>query len=236
MSNPLPIAILLDEVRLAVADFLAEGVSRHIPLPTLDPHAQALLDETLGKGEVSGEAEYGAVEIREAKFPGLWRVRRFDGGRLVGDGIEIGAIPAVVSASARRASLPEPPVLEPPFGVMNAPPVVHEIRDRLRNFRPGDPPYGINLTQMPLSPQDVTFIDRTLGAGAVALLSQGGFDCCISSTGVAHVWRVRYFNDGDSLVLDTVEIAEVPETALAAREDMENTAAELAEALRWLEG
>lgn len=235
MNKPPPVAALLAEVRLAVEDFLTRGVPRQVSLPSLDSTALALLDETLGKGEVSGEAESGAVEIRESKFPGLWRVRRFDGGSMVGDSIEVGAIPAIVGQSARRDVL-QPPVLEPPFGVMNGPPLVHEIRDRLQNFHPGDPPYGINLTQMPLSPQDRDFIDRTLGTGPVALRSEGGFDCHVASTGVAHVWRVQYFNDGDNLILDTVEIAEVPDVVLAAREDMAGTAADLADALRWLEG
>lgn len=234
MTKPLPISALLDEARLAVGDFLAGGVARTVSVPDLDPVALAQLDETLGVGEVRGRA--GAVKICESKYPGLWRVRHIDGETVVADRIEIGVIPAVVAESAWRDAVAEPPVLEPPFGVMNSPPVLHEIRDRLQHFRPGDPPYGVNLTQLPLSPQDVDFIGRTLGVGAVSLLSEGGFACRVTSTAVAHVWRVQYFNEGDNLILDTVEVAEVPAVVLAVREDMGNTAADLAEALRWLEG
>lgn len=233
MNKSLSVAALLAEVRLAVDDFLHRGLARALQVPALDPGALAQLDETLGEGEVSGMA--GAVEIRESKYSGLWRVRQRDGEAVVADTIEVGTLPAVVAEVARKAALTEPPVLEPPFGVMNSPAVLHEIRDWLRKFRPGEPAVGINLTQMPLSPQDVGFIDRTLGIGPVTLLSQGGFDCRIASTGVANLWRVQYFNDQDSLILDTLEIAEVPEVALSAREDMGNTAADLGDALRWLE-
>lgn len=229
-----PVAAFLSEVRNALDEFMDQGVGRQVEVPALDPAGLALLEETLGEGEVSGEAENGAVHIRESKYPGLWRVRRFEGDAVVADGIEIGLIPRLVAESSRIGAAAEPPELEPSFGIMNAPPVLQEIRDRLRNFRPGERPYGINLTQMPLSPQDVHFIDRSLGTGSVALLSQGGFDCRILSTGVANLWRVQYFNVGDSLILDTIEITEVPEAALTAQEEMLQTSAALGEALRWL--
>jgi hydrogenase-1 operon protein HyaF len=43
------------------------------------------------------------------------------------------------------------------------------------------------------------------------------------------VWRVRYFNSMDTLILDTIEVTGVPEVACAAREDVADSAERLGE-------
>lgn len=48
---------------------------------------------------------------------------------------------------------------------------------------------------------------------------------------LAGVWRVEYFNSRDALILDTIEVVDVPAVALASGEDVEDSARRLEEIL-----
>ena len=69
------------------------------------------------------------------------------------------------------------------------------------------------------------------GQGTVTILSRGYGNCRISSTGVRNAWRVRYFNSREVVILDTIEITDVPQVACAAPEDLEDSAQRLGEIL-----
>lgn len=51
---------------------------------------------------------------------------------------------------------------------------------------------------------------------------------------MARVWWVQYFNSQDALILNTLEIVDVPEVACAAAEDLEDSAEWLTEVLEWI--
>jgi hydrogenase-1 operon protein HyaF len=92
----------------------------------------------------------------------------------------------------------------------------------------------INLTLFPLTPEDHQVLERALPAGPVAMISRGFGNCRISSTLARNVWRVRYFNSMNTLILDTLEVVDVPEVALAAPEDLVDSRARLAELIVWM--
>ena len=75
-------------------------------------------------------------------------------------------------------------------------------------------------------------LPQTLGVGAVTILSRGYGNCRITSTLLPNVWWVQYFNSMDTLILNTIEISEVPEVALASQEDYEDSIERLGE---WLQ-
>ena len=56
-------------------------------------------------------------------------------------------------------------------------------------------------------------------------------DCRIDATATTGVWRVRYYNSADTLILDTFEVTDVPEVACAAPEDIADSAERLADIL-----
>ena len=56
------------------------------------------------------------------------------------------------------------------------------------------------------------------------MLSRGYGNCRITATAQAHVWKVQFFNSMDTLILDTYEVTEMPEVALAAAEDLAESA------------
>ncbi len=222
---------LLDELRECRADQPAFRLS----LGHLDTDNRRLVDQALGEGEVSirigGESD---CRIQESVLAGVWRVREYNCcEELIADRIEIGSIPLTVSQAAfvdarEHVVLPEADL---PEGVYNAPPVIAEINDKIAVLNVGGEPHVINLTLLPQSEQDLDFLDQSLGAGRVSILSRGYGNCRISSTNTENVWWVRYYNAQDKNILNSLEVTPVPGVACAAQEDLEDSAERLAEIL-----
>lgn len=223
------------------------GDSWRLELNDIAPEVQTLINQSLGEGDVSivvqetSEATATApatLRIQETAFTGLWRVRSFAGdGHLLRDTLEIAAIPAAVRERAARIDGGDARVdaaAYPAAGLMNAPAVLAEIADQLAARSAGSPPYIINLTLLPMQPDDLRAIDAYLGSGPVQILSRGFGNCRISAGRFANLWRVQYFNSMETRILDTVEITSIPEVALATREDIADSADRLAELIDWL--
>jgi hydrogenase-1 operon protein HyaF len=207
-----------------------------VDLGAVGPAALEVLNQSLGEGEVAiriaGPTE---IRIQETVFAGIWREREFDAdGRLLYDALAACPVPPVAVEAARAAAASELPLINLPAGAMNAPALLHEIRSQVRTSRPGASAHVINLTLLPLSPDDQVCLDAALPVGPVAVLSRGFGNCRITSTGVHHVWRVQYFNNAQTLILNTIEIVDIPEVALAAAEDLADSEERLVELLQWM--
>ena len=74
-----------------------------------------------------------------------------------------------------------------------------------------------------------------LAAGPVRILSRGYGSCRITSTIVRDTWWVQYVNGYGKPMVESIEITDVPEVAIASREDIADSASRVAEALEWLE-
>jgi hydrogenase-1 operon protein HyaF len=66
------------------------------------------------------------------------------------------------------------------------------------------------------------------------MISRGFGNCHVTSTGLADVWRVQYFNNMNTLILNTIEVVDVPEVVLAAAEDLADSRKRLAELVDWM--
>ena len=193
-----------------------------------------LIDQVLGEGEVSAQVagESGTLAIQESVFAGVWRLRGRDlEGNTFADRVEVGDVPAAVGLAARAGqAAPKPRPTGP--GIINAPALLAEVAERVAGH--AAEPHIINLSLLPFGPEDAAWLDQCLGRGRVTLLSRGYGNCRITATGVARVWWVQYFNSQDALILNTLEIVDVPEVARAAAEDLEDSAERLAEVLAWI--
>jgi len=204
-----------------------------LDLSGLTPGCVRVLTETLGVGEVSAKLG-NLAKVQETAFAGVWRILIYGpDGEPLGDRLEACAIPDLVRERAQGASTVEVP--PPPAGLMNAPALVTEIVDRAARFRAGGGTHVINLTLLPMTPEDLEYLDAVLGRGGVSLLSRGYGNCRITATNLQGVWWVQYFNASDTLILNTLEITGIPEAALAAPEDIADSIERLAEYLRVLE-
>ena len=202
----------------------------------LQPDTLRVLNETLGEGEVSAIVDAGhEVRIQETVFSGVWREQHFHStGALLHDYLLAAPIPPVVGALARERGAARLRALDLPAGAMNVPALVNELQDAIDRSGPGTPAHVINLTLLPLSPEDTAHIDAVLDGGSVVILSRGFGNCRISSTAARNVWRVQYFNNMHTLILNTIEVVEMPEVALAAREDLAETRNRLADLVQWM--
>ena len=66
------------------------------------------------------------------------------------------------------------------------------------------------------------------------MISRGFGNCRVTSTLTRNVWRVQYFNSMNTLILDTIEVIDVPEVAIAAPEDLSDSRERLAELITWM--
>ena len=208
----------------------------HLELSGVSPAALAITNDMLGEGEVSIRLTgTRAARIQETVFAGIWRVCELDGeGRLVRDWLQAAPLPEIVIETALAAAGPAPVTVSVPEGAMNSPALLHEIHTHMQERRPGTPPRVINLTLFPLTPEDHGVLERAFPVGPVAMLSRGFGNCRISSTLARHVWRVQYFNTMNTLILNTLEIVEAPEVALAANEDLVDSRERLSELVAWM--
>jgi hydrogenase-1 operon protein HyaF len=213
-----------------------DGPAPALDLAGLAPDALRVLNEALGEGEVAAIVEgERQIRIQESVFTGVWREQHLDAGStLLHDYLLAAPIPSVVAMMARERAAPAlrtPPL---PAGAMNVPALLHELQEAMDRSGPGAPAHVINLTLLPLSPEDSAHLDQVLDGGAVVILSRGFGNCRISSTAARHVWRVQYFNNMGTLILNTVEVVEIPEAAIAAREDLVESRLRLAELVQWM--
>jgi hydrogenase-1 operon protein HyaF len=229
---------------LAQLDLVRHGAGHlGVDLSALSPADLALVNQVLGEGEVSAvvkDPDDGAYELRvqESVFAGVWRVVCTAGGVLRSDTIELGPIPQALKAAAREDVSPTVPRWQGalPPNVQNAPSLLAEIEDQWKVWRPGQPAHVVNLTLLPMSVEDIGFLDHHLGTGRVLILSRGYGNCRITNTRMPNCWRVVYYNSQDAVILNTVEISELPDVAQAAQEDLDDSHERLAEVLEWVEG
>jgi len=236
---------VLRQALAALARVAADGGRQRIDLAGLPADDLRLLNQVLGEGEVSAmvqPAQPGgpALQVQESVFAGLWRVIVSADGQVLDDTLEVAAVPQALhdaaAADAARATLPPPWAGPLPPDVQNAPALLAEIDDQLPRCGPGQPAHVINLTLLPMSVADIGFLDHHLGTGRVLILSRGYGNCRISNTLRANGWRVVYYNSQDVVILNTVELVDLPAVALAAPEDIADSHERLAEVLAWVEG
>ncbi|HHH38538.1 MAG TPA: hydrogenase expression/formation protein [Sedimenticola sp.] len=212
-------------LRQALAGYRAGDPSRVADITALDPESRALVNQILAEGEVS-LVYRGGLEARmqESILAGLWRVIW-----LAPDGtparglIEVCDVPRLARHRLEGEAGRPPEALdgiEAEAGLMNAMPILSELRHQLGAWKPGDSAYVVNLTQLPLSEQDAAFLERVLGRGPVETLARGYGECHIVSTGFDRLWWVRYHNNLEKLILNTLEVVDIPAVACAAPEDL----------------
>jgi hydrogenase-1 operon protein HyaF len=222
-----PALALLRDVTAACKE-VAQGGSRRFDLRALDAENRALIADTLGEGEVSAKIRgIPATAVQETRFAGVWVLTGADQ-----DSIEVAAIPDAVRARAFTPVRPgKGPDADRSPAVINAPPIYAELADKAARGTTGEPPHVVNFTLLPHTEDDLLWLDAALGEGAVTILSRGYGNCRVTATALASVWRVQFFNSMDTLILDTLEVTDMPEVVLAAKEDLEDSAMRLVEVL-----
>ena len=224
----------------ALDDYRVGEEPRIADITGLDAADRELVNQILGEGEVSLVFDDGDLQVRmqESVLAGIWRAFYIDeAGRITRDLIEVCDVPALARRPPEVATLAPLARDSAPDGVMNALPILTELQDRAAAWRPDGLPHVINLTHLPLSEGDLRFLDDVLGKGPVETLSRGYGDCKITSTAYPGIWWVRYTNSMGTLILNTLEITDIPAVACAAQEDIEDSRLRFRELIQpyWVE-
>lgn len=226
---------LLERLLEQLADYRIAEPPRRLDLTPLPEADRLLVNQALGEGEVSilftGD---DLTRVQETRLTGIWRVQSGDAsGQRPRDDIEIAEIPNLVrdrafKGAATLLSLEDPP----PAGVLGGRALLPQLNEQVALWRLGDAPSIVNLNLLPISEQDTIYLEQRLGRGPVVILSRGYGHCRITATALRHCWWVQHFNADDRMILNSIEVVDVPAAALAAQEDIEDSAQRLAEILQ----
>ncbi len=223
---------LLERLQQALNSYQVGEPSQTLAMGELTEADQDLLNQILGEGEVSLVCE-GEPRIlaQETVLAGVWRLRVLDrDGNSLDERIEVADIPTLVRNQTFQQAQPlvvAQDELSPEL--LNVPSVLAELAEQCQRWQSDSDPHVVNLSLLPFSPADQAFLAHKLGAGPVTILSRGYGNCRITSTTIAPLWRVQYFNSTDQLILDTLEVVNVPAVACAAQEDLNDSAERLTE-------
>lgn len=227
---------LLDKLQQQLDGYKVEKSVISLDLKMLSATGLELINQILGEGEVSlicktQDQSSAEVNAQETVLAGVWRLRYMDAdAQQVRETLEIADVPTVARdyAFAQAQSLAVEEAAWP-AGILNAPPVLIELQHKSDQYQVGDEPHVVNLSLLPFSPADHQLLEQYLGQGSLVVLSRGYGNCRISSTGIKHIWRVQYFNSTDHLILDTIEVVDMPAVVCAAPEDLQDSAVRLRE-------
>jgi hydrogenase-1 operon protein HyaF len=223
---------LLPQIVAALKTQTENAPGRLFDLTDFSADELALIGDVVGDGEVAGVVSLPdgvGAQIQESTMAGLWRVRFTDpNGKLFADYLEVSSLPEIARRSALVNCQPLE-VGEPPVGAMNVMPLLAEVASRSEAHQPGDATHTVTFSLLPMTPEDMSHLQRQLGPGAVRLVSKGYGSCRVLSTATKNVWSVQFFNAMDEIVLDTLEIGDAPAAACAAEDDFRDSALRLSE-------
>ena len=214
---------------LAQLQTLLQAGQGSLDLSQVNAADKRLLGQILSEGEVSilFDADTQChLEIQETSLPGVWWHRRLDANKVCCDeSLEVGEIPSLIQQQtfAKATSSFELP-LATDEQVINAPGLLSELQAALTQAN-----YTLNLSLLPLSEADLALVSACLGMGKTAILSRGYGNCRITATAIQRVWWVQYYNSTDTLILNTLEVADVPLVACASADDIADSAQRLNE-------
>ncbi len=226
---------LLEQLLQDLTHWIPGDANKVFDLAHLSVEERALIDQVLGEGEVGIRFDNPHdLRIQESVLAGVWRLQGLDETTgVVSDRIEIGSIPGPVRTltfADAEQSLPQGE-MDLPEGLLNGASILKELRLKLQERKPGEDPHVVNLSLLPHSPEDLEFLDKSLGSGRVTILSRGYGNCRIRSTATQGIWWVQFYNSTDVIILNTLEMCEVPVEACASEEDLQDSAQRLAEIL-----
>ena len=223
----------------ALAGYRKDSDPQLANLSALDDANRELVNQLLGEGEVavtySGDFR---AQTQEAVLTGVWRTLYLDADdRVLFDVLEVADVPHTVRMPTKRARAIDTGFDDVPADVTNALPILVELQSHCAQYETAGSPHVINLSLLPLSPADLEFLDARLGRGPVDTLSRAYGKCQVTSTLTPNVWWVRYYNSMGTLILNTLEVVDVPAVICAAPEDLVDSSERLADILKpyWAE-
>ncbi|MCX7763197.1 MAG: hydrogenase expression/formation protein [Candidatus Kryptonium sp.] len=121
--------------------------------------------------------------------------------------------------------------MEMQSNLINAFYLLNEIKHALIELKDKGVAKTINLSNFPLSYEEASFLDETLGRGKIKIIYEGSELTVWQESKIAGVWWGEYRNSNGKIVLRTIEITFYPELAKSQVEDIEDAIKDLEQIL-----
>ncbi len=220
-------------LRASLRDYAVGDAPLLANLDALNAASRELVNQVLGEGEVSiSRSDHVDAVTQEAVLAGVWRTLYLNAdGRIVHDILEVAAAPHVMRIDPANRRRIDVAADDGGPAIANALPLLVELEARRALYAAQGTPHSLNLSLLPLSEAELEYLDERLGRGPVEVLSRAYGRCEVLSTLVPDVWWVRYYNSMGTLILNSLEVIDVPEVVRAAAEDLHDSALRLEEIL-----
>jgi len=197
----------------------------YLSLNELDTENLRLVGQILGDGEVKIHCEgQQSVKIQESVMAGIWQIQYLNQDQEITDiSIAVCPVPECIHTVTEADNQASFDLADMPDNLMNAPSILNEIQAKQKSITRGQAAHVINISLLPITEEDQQYLKQKLGYGHTRILSRGYGNCRITSTKIKNVWWVQYFNSMDQLILNTIEIVDIPQVAHAAEEDIADT-------------
>lgn len=101
----------------------------------------------------------------------------------------------------------------------NARAVLREIETLLAALVERDEDGSIDLSSLPLTPEDYDLLEETLGEGEVTAEVNSLGPTRVHETGIPGVWWVVHYNEDDEVMAEFIEVTYCPEILLTPVDD-----------------
>lgn len=102
----------------------------------------------------------------------------------------------------------------------NAPVLLREIAEYVRVLLEKGESTAIDLSAMPLTPDDLDWLRERLGQGEIDVTLNAEGESTLSETACPGVWWVTHRNENGAIASQFIEVAQVPELVKAHPEDI----------------
>lgn len=110
--------------------------------------------------------------------------------------------------------------------------LLEEICDQLETVCREGGRHVVELTNLPITPQDLSLFAEFLGTGEVTASIEASGKTEVRETGYSGVWWIRYLGSEGNVITEQLEIASIPLIVTAHPDDMRSGAARLRQRTR----
>jgi hydrogenase-1 operon protein HyaF len=128
-------------------------------------------------------------------------------------------------------AIPVKVVHQPQAGSGNARALLHELAGLLEGLACRGESASIDLSSLPLAPEDYRELHQALGAGTVVARVQAAGTTEVRETDCPGAWWVTHANEAGAVLAELIEVCAVPAILLASAEDVAAGLARLRQAL-----
>ena len=99
-------------------------------------------------------------------------------------------------------------------------PLLHELRHALRRFTDAGTSHTIDLSSLPMAPEEQRQLQRILGEGEVRASLQALGSSNIAETAIPGIWSITHYNGDEKIVGRFLEVTDCPSLLKSQHQDL----------------